>query len=360
MFMAENRLTTRLDFDFKTSQKILSLISQIDSLNARWQTRAHLSPQLIHRLVQSVLITSSGASTRIEGSLMSDEAVTDLYKKLRIKKFKTRDEQEVAGYLEVLQRIFTDWKHMPFSEGLIKQIHNWLLEYSDKDSRHKGGYKFQPNRVEARDQSGNLVQVIFNPTEPYLVPKEMQELVEWIQITLKEKELHPLLVIANGIFEYLAIHPFSDGNGRSSRLLTNLLLLQAGYDFTPFVSHEKIIESNKIEYYQTLNKSQRTWKTDQEDISPWLLFFLDVTLTQATKSIELLDKDKRIEIYLSQKQLAVWETFGIGVSLSRSEIQVITDIPLATVRQAIAKLVDMKLIESIGSGRATRYQLINK
>jgi Fic family protein len=358
--MLDNRLTNRLDFDFKTSQKIIKLLTEIDRQNSRWQTQANLSPQIIDRLIQSVLITSTGASTRIEGSRMDDEQVKSLYKQLRIKKFKTRDEQEVAGYLEVLKIVFENWEELTFGEGLIKQLHTLLLKYSSKDERHKGSYKFQPNRVEARDQEGNLVQVIFNPTEPFLVPKEMQELCDWVITEFKKDELHPLLIIANFLFEYLAIHPFEDGNGRSSRLLTNFLMLKTGYEFTPYISHEKIVENNKIEYYQALNTTQQTWKAEKEDISPWVLFFLEVVKTQATNAIKLLDQDKRTEIYLSDKQRAVWEVLQNSDVLSRLEIHEITGIPSTTVRQALLKLIDMDQIETLGEGKATKYRVKNK
>jgi len=360
IFMTDKRLTNRLNFDLKTSQKILKLIAEIDSLNSRWQTQANLSPQMIDRLVQSVLITSTGASTRIEGSRMDDKQVKDLYKQLRIKKFKTRDEQEVAGYLEVLKIVFENWESLTFGESLIKQLHTLLLKYSSKDERHKGSYKFQPNRVEARDQKGNLVKVIFNPTEPFLVPKEMQELCDWVILEFKKDEIHPLLIIANFLFEYLAIHPFEDGNGRSSRLLTNFLMLKTGYEFTPYISHEKIVESNKIEYYKALNTTQQTWKTEQENLSPWVLFFLEVVLKQAKNAIELLDQDKRTEMYLSDKQRAVWEALQNGEPLSRSEIQTITQISIATIRQSLAKLLEMDQIEAVGEGRATKYRVKNK
>lgn len=358
--MSNNRLINRLNFDFKTSQKILKLIAEIDSLNSRWQTQAHLSPQMIDRLIQSVLITSTGSSTRIEGSRMDDKQVKDLYKKLNIKKFKTRDEQEVAGYLEVLKIVFENWESMDFGESLIKQLHTLLLKYSSKDERHKGNYKFQPNRVEARDKDNNLVQVIFNPTEPFLTPKEMQELCDWVINEFEKDELHPLLIIANFLFEYLAIHPFADGNGRSSRILTNFLMLKTGYEFTPYISHEKIIESNKIEYYKALNLTQQSWKSEKEDISSWVLFFLEVVLKQANNAIELLDQDKRTEIYLSDKQRAVWEALQNGDALSRSEIHKITGVPSTTVRQALLKLIEMDQIETLGEGRATKYRVKNK
>ena len=358
--MSNSRLTNRLNFDFKTSQRIIKFLTEIDSLNARWQTQADLSPQMVDRLIQSVLITSTGSSTRIEGSRMDDKQVKDLYKNLRIKKFKTRDEQEVAGYLEVLKIVFENWAELKFGESLIKQLHSLLLKYSDKDERHKGSYKFQPNRVEARDQGGKLVKVIFNPTEPYLVPKEMQELADWVITEFEKDELHPLLIIANFLFEYLAIHPFEDGNGRSSRLLTNFLMLKVGYEFTPYISHEKIVESNKIEYYKALNLSQQTLKTETENISPWVLFFLEVVSKQAKNAIELLDQDKMTEMYLSEKQLAVWQALQGSGLLSRSQVQSIAQIPSPTVRQALLKLIEMNQVEAVGEGKATKYRVKSK
>jgi Fic family protein len=358
--MSQDRLTDRLNFDFKISTRIIKLLTEIDSLNSKWQTQANLSPQMIDRLVQSVLITSTGASTRIEGSKMDDNQVKDLYKKLRIKKFKTRDEQEVAGYLEVLKIIFESWESLNFGESMIKQIHTLLLKYSGKDERHKGNYKFQPNRVEARDKEGNLIQVIFNPTEPYLTPKEMQELCDWTKTELEKEELHPLLIIANFLFEFLAIHPFEDGNGRSSRLLTNFLMLKTGYAFTPYISHEKIVESNKVEYYKALNTTQQSWKTNKEDVSPWVLFFLEIVKKQARNAVELLDQEKNTEVYLSDKQRAVWQALQENEELSRSQIHEMTGIASTTVRQALLKLLDMGQIETIGEGKATKYRIKNK
>jgi len=352
--MTNNRFNARLNFSSEIYPDIIRLISEIDSLKTAFKVQSHLSPQIIDRLTQSVLITSAGSSTRIEGSLMSDEDVKSLYKKLRIQKFKTRDEQEVAGYLETLSLVFETWKGIKFNENVIKQLHSLVLKYSAKDSRHKGNYKFQNNKVQATDHQGNVVQVIFEPTPPYLVPKEMQELMDWLHQELKGRQ-HPLLLIANFLFEFLAIHPFEDGNGRTSRILTNLLLLQAGYEFTPFVSHEKIVESNKIQYYQALNFTQITWKTDKEDMSKWVVFFLEVVKKQATRAVELITKNIEFEAFLSPAQLKVWEVLKGGQEMSRSEIKKQINIPLPTIRQALAKLLEMNKIELKGQGRASRY-----
>jgi Fic family protein len=356
--MSNNRFNLRLHFDFKTSQKIFNLISEINELRAGFKIQTNLSPQVIDRMTKSVLITSSGASTRIEGSHLTDKQVKELFQNHKIQKFKTRDQQEVAGYLELLAIVFDNWESINFSENTIKQFHAILLKYSDKDSRHKGVYKFGSNRVEAREADGTLIGIIFDPTPPHLVPIEMQELVDYTIKELSTKEIQPILIIANFIFEYLAIHPFQDGNGRSSRVLTNLLLLQAGYSFIPFISHERIIEENKEEYYNVLNTVQRTWKKEKEDLTAWFLFFLDVVKKQATQAIELIEKGEDMELILSEKQYKVWNIISTNIEpLSISSIEDKTNISRDTIRQALEKLVKLNKIEVLGQGKGTRYRV---
>lgn len=223
-----------------------------------------------------------------------------LYRTLGIRKFKTRDEQEVAGYLEMLELIIHSFPDMPRTEALVLQLHRDMLQYSDKDERQRGTYKFGPNRVEAKNQSGQVIGIIFEPTPPHLTPKEMQELIDWQQWAERTNFKHPLICIGNFIFEFLAIHPFQDGNGRTSRLLTNLLLLQSGYLFTQLVSHEKLIEEQKADYYLALNKTQSSWKSKQEDIYPWLSYFLGIVKEQAQRAIAIVQNDQ-VENLLTQK-----------------------------------------------------------
>ncbi|WP_447933215.1 Fic family protein [Wolbachia endosymbiont of Dactylopius coccus] len=282
------------------------LITAVDSVKNSWQITKKLLPQTIERLTHSVIVTSSGASNRIEGNRLTDKEVEDLYKNLRVKKFKNRDEQEIAGYLEMLKLIFHDYTDIPISESSILHINNQMLLYSEKDLYHRGKYKASSNRVEAKDQNGKVVGIIFDPTPPYLVRKEVQELIDWYHWSLNNKFKHPLIIVANFVFEYLAIHPFQDGNGRTSRLMTNLMLLQRGYDFVSIVSHEKIIETNKLDYYLALNKTQSSWKSGKEDISPWLIFFLNVLKTQANEAHYILERENT-EYLLSRKQLFFWE-----------------------------------------------------
>ncbi len=360
MSYLEQRLSKRLNLKTTLIEEVYELLSKIDAVKNSWAITGKLLPQTIERLTHSVIVTSTGASNRIEGNLLTDDQVEALYKNLRIKKFKTRDEQEVAGYLEMLEFSFEHFKAVNITENTILQIHRDMLKYSGDDERHRGQYKFASNRVEARDQSGNVVGVIFDPTPPHLVQKEMLELTEWYAWAGSENFKHPLILIANFIFEYLAIHPFQDGNGRTSRILTNIMLLQNGYDFTPFVSHEKIIEENKTDYYLALNKTQKTWKTDNEDLAHWLLFFLKTIEKQSHKALEIMEGDN-IDYLLSEKQLRILE-WGSGTTLtefSRKDVIDALGMPPRTVEESIKRLVEFKKLEKLGQGRATRYKLIN-
>lgn len=351
------RFEKRLQFPPRLATKIYSQIASIDAVKGQWRLANTLSPQMIERLQTSVLVTSTGASTRIEGSRLSDQDVQALFNKHRITKFKTRDEQEVGGYLEVLQIVFEQWQDVRLSESTILSLHQQMLRHSEKDQRQRGAYKFGSNRVEARDQSGKLVGVVFDPTPPHLVPKEMQELVEWTDAAIKGDEFPKLLIIANFVFEFLAIHPFQDGNGRLSRVLTNLMLLQEGYAFTPFVSHEKIIEDNKADYYLALNQAQQSWKTDAEDIAPWLQFFLNVLDTQSQQALKLMT-DEPVELFLSDMQRAVWEFANTVETFSRGEAIKATGLNPRTVDHTLKKLMEMHKLERRGQARATRYRVI--
>ena len=334
---------------------ILTLIASIDELKGRWTAGANLHPQILGRLKQSVLITSTGASTRIEGAKLSDSDVENLMKGISMQKFKDRDTQEVKGYYELLKNVFDSWQSIKLNEGTIKHFHQEILKYVEKDSFHRGQYKVTENKVQMVDAKGNIVGTIFDTTPVYLTPIEMQELVEWTIKAIKEQKYHPLLIAANFVVEFLKIHPFRDGNGRLSRILTNLLMLQAGYLYMPYVSHEKIIEDNKPEYYLALRQSQKTFKTENETIIPWLDFFLTIFLKQSEMAIDLLSKEN-IERLLTQKQLAVWDYLQKVDSSTPREISEQTKVAYPTVRQAIDKLMRLKKIERIGQGRSTSYR----
>ncbi|MEI7498493.1 MAG: Fic family protein [Candidatus Falkowbacteria bacterium] len=354
----KDKFAKRLNFsDLTEAQKIQGLIAEIERYRGMWTAGVKLSPQILNVLKRSTVISSTGSSTRIEGVVLTDEQIEQMFKGLKPKKFLTRDQQEVAGYKELLENVFEAFTTIPFSENTVKHFHLELMKYSEKDQGHKGKYKFGDNRVVATDDGGNVVGVIFEPTPPYLAQKEMTELVDWTTYALKEKKIHPLLIIGNFVMEFLAIHPFQDGNGRTSRVLTNYLLLKEGYDFVPYVSHEKYIEDNKDLYYLALNRSQKTLKTDTPNISPWLIFFFDIILRQVKYAIDIADKVS-IEPLLSRKQLDVWQFIQEHKEVTPKEIRESLEMPTATVLQVLNKLVDLKKIERLGAGRSTRYKII--
>jgi len=340
-----------------TPKELWSKITQIDELKGQWIGGAKLSPQILGRLKRSVLVTSTGASTRIEGAHLSDEHIEKLMKGISIQKFSDRDKQEVRGYYELLENVFNAWKSIKFSENTIKHFHKELLKYVDKDKLHRGEYKRTENKVEMIDASGNSVGTLFDTTPAYLTPKEMQELIESTQTAFQKAEYHPLLITGNFLVEFLNIHPFQDGNGRISRIVTNLLLLHAGYPYIPYVSHEKLIEDNKPDYYMSLRKSQKSLKSKRPNITTWLDFFLSILLAQTKLALQLLSQEN-IEKLLSLKQLAVWNYLQIVKEASPGEISKNTKIVRPTVNQALDRLIKLKRIERIGMGRSTRYRLL--
>ena len=331
-------------------------IAAIDELKGRWVASASLHPQVLTRLKRSVLITSTGASTRIEGATLSDEDIEKFMKGLAIEKFKDRDMQEVKGYFELLQNVFESWITLSFTESAIKHFHKELLKYVEKDGLHRGNYKKMENKVQMINEKGQSVGILFDTTPVYLTPISMQELVEWTVRALKDKSYHPILTIGNFLVEFLQIHPFQDGNGRLSRILTNPLLLKEGYLYMPYVSHEKLIEDNKPDYYLALRNSQKTFNTGKADISSWLQFFVKVVLLQSQMAVNLLTTET-IEKILSPIQLRVWNFLQKTTESTPLEIARNTNVARPTVNQVLNKLLKLNKVERIGLGRSTRYRL---
>jgi len=360
----ENKFNVRLE---NLPAEIWRMVSEIDEYKGRWIAGAQLNPQVLGRLKRSVLITSTGASTRIEGSKLSDEDIEKMMRGIDIQKFADRDKQEARGYYELLENVFNSWKSLNLSENTVKHFHGELLKYAVKDEEHRGEYKKQDNKVIMVNGAGQSVGVLFDTASVHLTPKKMQELAEWAQVAFKEKKYHPLLIIANFIIEFLAIHPFRDGNGRLSRILANLLLLKSGYQYAPYVSHEKLIEDNKPEYYLSLRRSQKTFlsaetlkregKAPKENIIPWLEFFFGIVLKQSRMAIDLLSREN-IEKLFSPKQLEVWEYFQQANEATPAQIAAATGIARPTLNQSLDKLLRLKKIERLGQGRATRYRKI--
>ena len=333
---------------------IVALLAEIDGIRGEFKSGLRMTPQAITNLKRSTLITSAGASTRIEGAKLTDEEVEKVMQGLAVSKFADRDSQEVQGYLETLQNVFDSFQNLPLRESVITSLHKELLKYSNKDDTHRGDYKKKENTVGVLGPDDKVAKIMFETTPAYLTAKEMQELVDWTSEALEKNRFHQLLIIANFIVEFLKIHPFEDGNGRLSRVLSNLLLLRSGYQFVQYVSHEQIIEKRKDEYYVALRKSQETFKTGHDTISPWLNFFLSVVREQATKALSYLQEEK-IEDTLSPKQYEVWKHLSSVGEAAPGDIVKATGIALGTVRQALRSLVELGKAKRVGRGRGIRY-----
>lgn len=332
----------------------MALLAEIDGIRGEFKSGLRMTPQAITNLKKSTLITSAGASIRIEGSRLNDKEVQKIMHGLALSKFADRDSQEVQGYLETLQNVFDSYQSLTLRESTIQSLHKELLKYSTKDKTQRGKYKKKENAIGVIEQDGQITKIIFKTTPAYLAPIEMQVLVEWTSEAFANNRFHPLLIIANFIIEFLKIHPFEDGNGRLSRVLTNLLLLRHGYQFIQYVSHEQLVEKRKEEYYVALRKSQESFKTDHDTIFPWLNFFLAVIKEQAVKALVYLEEEK-VEDTLSPKQYEVWHYISGVAEASPRDIMKATGVLMPTVRQALARLMALQKIKPIGRGRGTRY-----
>ena len=257
------------------SPELQQLIDTINTFNDLWPTLKHnMAPEQLKRLRHIATIESIGSSTRIEGAKLSDREVEILLSGLNTQSFKSRDEEEIAGYGYVMEEVFASYEYIPLTENYIKQLHAMLLQYSIKDERHRGDYKKHPNNVEAFDAQGKSLGIVFATSSPFDTPREMEQLVHWTDNALNIQTINPLIIIGIFIVLFLAIHPFQDGNGRLSRILTTLLLLKSGYSYVPYSSLETVIEHNKDGYYRALRKTQTTIKTESTDLNPWLIYFL--------------------------------------------------------------------------------------
>ncbi len=253
---------------------LLKTIGEIDEFKGRWEALGVLAPERLSALKRIATIESVGSSTRIEGVNLSDDEIERFLSGLDASSFRSRDEEEVAGYADLMELVFESYTNIPLTENTIRQLHRTLLRYSHKDERHRGNYKTLSNSVEAFDTEGRSIGVIFETATPFDTPRLMEALVAWSSEAMEKKEHHPLLIIAVFVVRFLAIHPFQDGNGRLSRALTTLLLLRAGYDYVPYSSLERIVEDNKDEYYKALRRAQATLDKDESQLIDWLTFFV--------------------------------------------------------------------------------------
>jgi len=352
------RLDNIISFESSNLGLIKTKLNNIDEFNASWkELEANLNPHYLQELKELSTLQSIGSSTRIEGSTLQDEEVKELIKNLDISKLKSRDEEEVTGYYEVLELAYENFENIFLSEAYIKQLHTVLLKHSSKDTRHRGEYKSLPNKVVAHYPDGKS-RVVFNTTEPYLTAKEMAELIDWTNERLAYPGIHPIIVIAAFVYEFLSIHPFQDGNGRLSRVLTNLLMMKAGFHFIRYISFEHIIEKRKKEYYQNLMEAQKHRFCKQENLTSWMIYFLDCIENTISKlQTKQNHQNNTVQIYNGTRQEKILNFIRNNLTAKVADlVKAFPEIPRPTIKYDLQKLQEQGLILQLGRSRGTYYR----
>ena len=344
------------------TSEVLGLVARIDEFKGAWRALGTLAPDRLSALRRVATIESIGSSTRIEGSKLSDREVERLLSNLAIKKFDSRDEQEVAGYAELMDLIFRAWEDISFTENHVKQLHQILLQYSQKDEWHRGGYKTNSNSVAAFDENGQQIGIVFETATPFDTPRLMAELVQWTNDERGNSDksgaaLHPLLIIGIFVVVFLEIHPFQDGNGRLSRVLTTLLLLQAGYAYVPYSSLESVIEASKEGYYLALRQTQGTIRSDAPNWQPWLLFFLRSLAEQVRRLEKKVEREKIVLAALPDLSLQIVEFAREHGRVTMMDAIKLTGVSRNTLKQHFRDLTERNHLEQHGSGRGVWYGL---
>lgn len=337
--------------------EVLTLIAEIDEFKGAWRTMGTLAPERLSALRRIATIESIGSSTRIEGSKMSDQEVGRLLSNLGIRSFNSRDEQEVAGYAELMDLVFSSWQIIPFNENHIKQLHQVLLRHSQKDTHHRGHYKTSSNNIAAFNEQGQQIGIIFETASPFDTPHLMQELATWVTNEREKALLHPLLIITVFVVVFLEIHPFQDGNGRLSRALTTLLLLQAGYAYVPYSSLESIIEQNKEAYYLALRQTQGTIRTPAPNWQPWLIFFLRSLAEQVRRLEQKIEREKIVMSSLPKLSLQIVEFAREHGRITIGEAIRLTGASRNTLKGHFRTLVEKGHLARHGRGRGVWYEI---
>ncbi|PCH67495.1 MAG: MarR family transcriptional regulator [Bacteroidales bacterium] len=338
-------------FKINLDWKLVGLISQIDRFDASWTSIEKKEGQSLKQLKSIATVRSVGASTRIEGSKMSDREVEVLLKEIDITKLSDRDSQEVVGYFEALDIIAESFENIEVKENSIKNLHNILMKYSREDEWHKGDYKQHTNAVEANYPDGTK-QIIFQTTEAGFPTQEgMKALIDWYS---NDNVTHPLVKSALFAYEFVSIHPFQDGNGRLSRLLSTLLLLKNGYNWIQYVSFEYEIESRKSEYYRVLRSCQA--HRPKENVNEWVNFFFDALKNIQYQLLKKLEQSG-IETQLSPREKSIIIFIGNNPGCKSGNIATKLGIPSPTVKRILPELINKNLIDKYGVGPGTNYSI---
>jgi Fic family protein len=348
-------MNKKLEFTSAFYQDLMKKLSVIDSFKGTWETIELKNSKHLKELRKIATIESIGSSTRIEGATLTNEEVEKLLKSVKITKLTTREQQEVVGYYDTLKIILDNYEDIDLSERYVHQLHGMLLKHSGKDQSHKGKYKKLSNQVVANYPDGTQ-RTIFRTTEPGLTAKEMEELLIWVNERIEKTDMHPVMVTAAFVYEFLSIHPYQDGNGRLSRLLTTLLLMKQGYEFTQYVSFEHIIEERKEDYYRALMDGQKNRYKETELIDKWMLFFLDCLVTLIKRLEVKYEIYSKLKKELNERQSAILEFIKKEQKVRMSELENVFDtFSRNTLKKDVAYLVSEGLLLKTGERSGTRY-----
>lgn len=343
---------------------VLNAIARIERFTGQWEV-SHTQPSaLIERLRKTTVVTSTGASTRIEGSLLSDAEVAKLLSEgCKITKISSRSEREVAGYIKVMEYIYEHFPSLEVSEHTLKALHQLMTsDFTDEmlAPNQRGEYKNIRNDVIETDEATGEQRVWFATTPPGpQTQTSMHALISGYH-ELLEKSVPTLLVVAWFVVQFLAIHPFRDGNGRLSRLITTWLLLRHGYTWSEYVSHEKFIEDTKEHYYVALRNTQATLSSNMPSYQDWFDFFMNILMRQISFLEQTLPKDshqqQNISAQLSKNEKKVYELLlkegEMGISAIENKVGMSTD----GLKKLLKRLVDKGIIQRLYQGRATKYK----
>jgi len=331
------------------SPEIVSMLSMIHEFKGEQNLFIEAKSDTLTQLVEIAKIQSTEASNRIEGIYTSDERLKQLVSNKTMPQ--SRNEQEIAGYRDVLSTIHESYEFIPVKPPMILQLHRDLYKFSGKSIG--GTYKNSDNVIAEEDSQGNRF-IRFQPVPAWETAESIESLCKAFDDEMSRGEADPLLIIPMFILDFLCIHPFNDGNGRMSRLLTLLLLYRSGYIVGKYISIEKAIETSKDTYYDSLQSSSYGWHTGENDYAPFVRYTLGVILSayrEFSSRVKVLatsglSKPERIREIIK-------DTLG---KITKTQImEKCPDISQVTVQRALSDLVTSGEILKIGGGRYTAY-----
>lgn len=334
--------------------EIVSYLSQIHEFKGEQNFLIEAKADSLTQLVESAKIQSTEASNRIEGIYTSENRLRALVKDTT--RPKNRSEREIAGYRDVLNTIHENHDYIPPKPSIILQLHRDLYKFEGFDVG--GKYKAADNIIEEEDTEGNKF-VRFKPISAWETPAAIDELCKAFDEALAIERIDSLILIPMFILDFLCVHPFNDGNGRMSRLLTLLLLYRAGYTVGKYISIEKLIENTKESYYDCLQQSSMKWHENENDYEPFVKYMLGVIVAayrEFSSRISLLMTDGMSKP--DRVRAIIRTTLG---TITKAEIlEKCPDISQVTVQRALADLIESGEISKIGGGRYTKYTWNNK